>query len=182
MNEEFEIFEGMVSAAASRISTPYFQLPVAGLEDSVYRERVYCYELYHQLRCGWNGFDFNLGGEVDKGGHPLFRDGPYAKAKPDLLVHRPGDMEHNLACVEVKPSLRPAGEFNEDMRKLTWFCRNARYHRGLFLVYGAEQHEGQNLDLFRKLRKAADDREIDLGSIRLMHHASVGQPAVRVDL
>jgi hypothetical protein len=78
MQEDFEIFERMVAAAASRITMPYFQLPVAELEDTVYRERVYCYELYHQLRVDWNGFDFSLGGEVDKGGHPLFRRGPYA--------------------------------------------------------------------------------------------------------
>jgi hypothetical protein len=90
MNEEFAIFEALIEATTAAIGDPYFQLPVAQLADAVYRERVYCYELYHQLRSIWNGFDFSLGGEVDKAGHPHFRDGHYAHAKPDFLVHRPG--------------------------------------------------------------------------------------------
>lgn len=181
MEKEFEIFEMMVAAATGRIASIYFQLPVAELEDAIYRERVYCYELYHQLRLDWNDFDFSLGGEVDKAGHPIFRSGPYAHAKPDLLVHRPGDMECNLACVEVKPCVRPAGELREDLKKLTWFCRNARYYRGMFLVYGVEKNETQDLGLLNaKLRTAADDPEIDLGCISLMHHARVGEQAARV--
>ena len=42
----------MISVAVSRIAHGYFQLPVADA-DALYRERVYCYELYHQLRCLW---------------------------------------------------------------------------------------------------------------------------------
>jgi len=116
MQEEFQIFERMGAAAASRISTLYFQLLVAEQEDAVYRERVYCYELYPQLRVDWNGFDFSLGGEVDKAGHPLFRAGEYAHAKPHLLVHRPGDLECNLACVEVKPLFGRCRNFGKTLR------------------------------------------------------------------
>ena len=126
----------MILAATARIGEEYFQLPVADA-DAVYRERVYCYELYHQLRCLWGDFPFSLGGEIDKQGHPHFRDGPYANAKPDFLVHEPGGMDRNLACVEVKPIDRPKAEFTADFKKLTWFCRQAKYARGIFLVYGA---------------------------------------------
>jgi hypothetical protein len=183
MDEEFAVFEAMIAKAAAGIGGLYFQLPVAHIPDAVYRERVYCYELYHQLRSIWNGFGFSLGGAVDKGGHPVFRDGPYAHAKPDFLVHRPGDMERNLACVEVKPCVRPWDEFREDLKKLTWFCRNARYHRGLFLVYGLENGETDTRDLLRaKLRRAADHPAIDLERICLMHHSAVEQQAERVNL
>lgn len=75
MQQHFETLMGMVAAATTHIGDIYFQLPVAGLEDAIYRERVYCYELYHWIRNGWNGFDFSLGGEVDKTGHPLFPRG-----------------------------------------------------------------------------------------------------------
>jgi len=51
MEHEFALFEGKMADASARIAADYFQLPVADA-DSVYRERVYCYELYHQLRCG----------------------------------------------------------------------------------------------------------------------------------
>jgi hypothetical protein len=100
------------------------------------------------------------------------RAGPYAHAKPDFLVHRPGDMERNLSCVEVKPCIRPVDELQEDLKKLTWFYRNARYYRGMFLVYGVEEHETQGLDLLTaKFHRAAEDKEIDPRYICVMHHA-----------
>jgi hypothetical protein len=183
MQQHFETFMGMVAAATTHIGGIYFQLPVAGLEDAIYRERVYCYELYHWIRNGWNGFDFSLGGEVDKTGHPLFREGEYAQSKPDFLVHRPGDMDRNLACVEVKPSIRSVGDFRDDLKKLTWFCRNARYYGGIFLVYGVEEQETQELDRLRmKIGNAANDPDVDLGRISLLHHARVEEQARVVTL
>ena len=184
MQQQFETFMEMLTAAATHIGDIYFQLPVADQEDAVYRERVYCYELYHLLRLNWNGFDFSLGGEVDKTGHPLFRGGDYEQAKPDFLVHRPGDMDRNLACVEVKPCIRSVGNFRDDLRKLTWFCRNARYYRAIFLVYGLENRETPNLDRLRtKIRNAAnEDPGIDLERIVLLHHARVGEEARVVTL
>jgi hypothetical protein len=100
MEQEMNSFEAMIASASARIGSEYFQLPVADA-DAVYRERVYCYELYHQFRCLWDDFPFRLGGEIDKNGYPHFQAGPYAKAKPDLLVHAPGIMRRNLACIEV---------------------------------------------------------------------------------
>jgi hypothetical protein len=183
MNEEFARFEGLIQEAAAAVGNLYFQLPVAERTDAVYRERVYCYELYHQLRLIWKGFDFTLCGEVDKGGHPLFCRGDYQHAKPDFLVHRPGEMERNLACVEVKPCVRPWDEFRDDLKKLTWFCHHARYHRGMFLVYGAEKDETESRDLLKtKLRRAMDDPAIDRECICLMHHAAVGKQTERVML
>ena len=65
----------------------------------MYQERVYCYELYHQLRCRWpKGADCVLGGEVKKGGHPYLGSG---QRKPDFLVHAPGE-DRNYVVVEVK--------------------------------------------------------------------------------
>jgi hypothetical protein len=166
-----------------RIGGEYVQLPVADA-DSVYRERVYCYELYHQLRSVWNGFPFSLGGEVDKMKHPFSENGPYATAKPDLLVHRPGDMDRNLACVEVKRCSRASGDFRDDLKKLTWFCRNARYHGGIFLVYGLEEGETPDYGLLRRKldRASANNDDIDLGLVRIVHHPTVGQQAQQVNL
>jgi len=183
MEPEFAEFEDKLARASARIDDEYFQLPVADA-DSVYRERVYCYELYHQLRGLWNRFPFSLGGEVDKVKHPFFEDGPYATAKPDLLVHRPGDMRRNLACVEVKPCCRASGDFRDDLKKLTWFCRNAWYHGGIFLVYGLEAGETPDRALLRrKLDRAASNRDdIDLALVRIMHHSKAGVQAERLNL
>ena len=113
----------------------YFQLAVAGKENPIFRERVYCYELYHQLRCIMeNTFPYELDGEVDKAGHPMIRK---AK-KPDFIVHEPGNMKYNLVVIEVKDIT--VTERLEDLRKdlntLKYFLKKAAYYYAIMLVYG----------------------------------------------
>lgn len=89
-------FEPLLQEATSKIGYNYFQLPIDGQEDPIYRERVYCYELYHQLRSIWpKDCEYELSGEVDKSGHPLIRGNNLDRIKPDFLVHVPGDMQGN---------------------------------------------------------------------------------------
>lgn len=116
------------------MDTHYFQLPVAGSDDLMYRERVYCYELYHQLRYALgDDFPYKLYGEVDKAKHPIIRN---AK-KPDFIVHKPGNMS-NLAVIEVKPVTvkNRIEKLREDFMKLKWFISNANYYRAIMLIYG----------------------------------------------
>ena len=172
MEQEFERLQTMLRIATARIPRDYFQLPVADA-DSVYRERVYSYELYHQLRCIWNDFPFSLGGEIDKTGHPHFQDGPYARAKPDLLVHVPGGMGDNLAAVEIKSASVDARGIQDDLRKLTWFCENGRYFRGIFLLYGEVGEPNEAAD--RVL--SAADAEVGLGRLACLYHRRAGERA-----
>lgn len=177
MNQEFRTFITMLETATSRIRHDYFQLPVCDA-DAMYRERVYCYELYHQLRCLFDEladeFPFSLGGEVDKTGHPLFRDGPYPRAKPDLLVHEPGSMSRNLAVVEVKPATPSRADIGHDLGKLESFCDRAQYFRGVFLVYGGA---GEPDELAGRVRAAADARSTDLARLTCLYHRRAGEPA-----
>jgi hypothetical protein len=165
----------MLATAASQVTVEYFQLPVVDA-DAMYRERVYCSELYYQLRCLWKAFPFSLGGEVDKARHHHFRGGPYAKAKPDFLVHVPGEMDRNLAAVEVKPATAGIVALRKDLQKLTWFCHHAQYFRGLLLVYG---EAGERSKLQEKLRSAAD-HQVDRAVVMTLYHRSVGQHAVTI--
>jgi hypothetical protein len=48
MNELSDV----LAEATAAIEARYFRLPIAG-GDPIYRERVYCYELYHQMRLLW---------------------------------------------------------------------------------------------------------------------------------
>jgi hypothetical protein len=134
---------------------------------------VYGYELYHQLRCLWDAFRYSLGGEVDKAGHRHFRGGPYAQAKPDVLVHVPGAMDHNLAAVEVKPATADTNDLRADLQKLTWFCHHAQYFRGPLLVYG---EAGERSLLRERLRRAAD-QHVDRAVVMMLYHRHVGQHA-----
>jgi hypothetical protein len=172
VEHEIQHLVELLSRAASQVTDEYFQLPVVDA-DAVYRERVYCYELYHQLRWLWDAFPFSRGGEVDKAGHRHFRGGPYAKAKPDFLVHVPGAMDHNLAAVEVKPGTADTNDFRVDLQKLTWFCHRAQYFKGLLLVYG---EAGERSLLREKLRSAADPH-VDCAVVMTLYHRHVGQHA-----
>jgi hypothetical protein len=172
MEQDLQHFVRILSASCERIEAEYFQLPQAD-GDSVYRERVYCYELYHQMRTIWERFPYSLGGEIDKSGHALFRGGPYAQAKPDFLVHMPGDMGQNLAVVEVKPATRSVADLHADINKLSWFCDDpASYYCGILLVFGLDQE-------FQRVRErvAAAIGALRAPRILLAQHLGVGRPA-----
>jgi hypothetical protein len=120
--------------ATAAIRTEYFLLPVHG-GDSVYRERVYCYELYHQMRLRWPAdCVYRLNGEVDKIGHPYFQDA--AAPKPDLLVHQPGH-GNNYAIVEVKSCRVGIAGIRKDLDTLSRFGNEFGYQRAIYLIYGA---------------------------------------------
>lgn len=172
MEEDFDHLLSLFLEAIPQISHEYFLLPIAD-SRSIYRERVYCYELYHQLRSRWEDCPYSLGGEVDKSGHPLFRETHYARAKPDLLVHVPGSMERNLAAVEVKPVTVTLKDLRLDVLKLRWFIRNAHYHAGILIVYG----DGANAE---RVREALASPQIDNAHplrIALLCHSEAGTTA-----
>jgi hypothetical protein len=119
--------------ATAAIGGEYFLLPI-DRGDPAYRERVYCYELYHQMRLRWpDGSVFRLNGEVDKVGHPYFGEG--GAPKPDLLVHQPGH-RNNYAIVEVKPWQAAAAGIRKDLTTLSRFKNEFWYERAIYLIYG----------------------------------------------
>lgn len=148
------------------IGTPYFLLPIDG-GDSVFRERVYCYELYHQMRCRWpRETPYILNGEVDKVRHPVLTPLGLTGQKPDLLVHQPGDMEGNHAIIEVKPGLPQYRHLKKDLETLNRFRARARYQRAIYLFYGHfDEHRLANL-LRRAAFEIAERRPIEIWTHR----------------
>jgi hypothetical protein len=175
MRNDLIHFIEVLTQSCTQVGDVYYQLPEAK-GDRVYRERVYCYELYHQMRCRWGGFPYSLGGEVDKAGHAIFRGGPYSRSKPDFLVHVPGAMDGNLAVVEVKPSTATLRSMEADVRKLLWFCREpASYYCGTFLIYGPD---GRVDDRLQRLRLTVEEAGAD--RFAFIRHTSVQEPAAVV--
>jgi hypothetical protein len=110
--------------------------------DRVYRERVYCYELYHQMRLHWpTRCPFYLNGEIDKSAHPILTQLGASYAKPDLLVHQPGYMKGNHAIIEVKSSRAVSAGITKDLNTLSVFINNVGYQRAIYLLYGHEIDE-----------------------------------------
>ncbi len=121
----------LIKRATAKISDTYFLLHVVDGEDK-YRERVYAYELYHQMRMRWASKRFFLNGEVDKKGHPRFPDsGP----QPDLIIHEPGT-DNNEAVFEIKSCNAQNKGIIDDLRKLHELRELIHYKRAIYLIYG----------------------------------------------
>lgn len=160
--------------ATRSVDEPYFRLPIDG-GDPVYRERVYCYELYHQMRIRWpENCPYWLNGEIDKGGHPLLRAKGADYAKPDFLIHTPGDMNGNHAIIEVKSEKAPPGEIWQDLRKLSQFVTDIGYARAIYLIYG--YRSGRKAEQIAQMIQGAEK----LAPIELWVHASPGDEAIQI--
>lgn len=134
MQELTTLFE----EATRRIPESYFHVQIEN-GDPIYRERVYCYELYHQLRCLWpTDTDFYLNGELDKSAHPILKELGADYAKPDLLIHKPGYMTGNHAIIEVKTSKAQVEGIKKDLNTLALFLTKVRYQRAIYLLFGYE--------------------------------------------
>jgi hypothetical protein len=168
-------FSQLFEAASASVPAEYFQLPIDGQEDPIYRERVYCYELYHQLRAIWPKTSrFSLAGEVDKSGHPLIRGNGLDNCKPDFLVHIPGDMGGNFAIIEVKPIRAQAAAIQKDIEILSSFVIYAQYERAMYLFYGRPS-DGNGIEMAQDAMQNSN-----LSEIEIWHHVAPGEPARRL--
>lgn len=162
---------GILQAATAAVEAMYFHLNIDG-GDPVFRERVYCYELYHQMRSNWpSQSQYFLNGELDKSAHPILHELGADHAKPDLLVHTPGAMAGNYAIIEVKHSTAAEG-IRKDLQSLDLFVRRVGYQRAIYLIYG---HQA-NARGVERIEKIANEFQ-DLMTIEVWLHSKVGHPA-----
>ena len=165
---------GLEEAGRKMQDEHYFQLEVAGSEKPpIFRERVYCYELYHQLRLVMGDiFSYKLDGELDKHGYPEIEEKCGPKV-PDFVVHEPGEMD-NLVVIEVKPVKVNLVELKKDLKKLKCFLSKAQYHCGIMLIYG----NGNN-NLPQKIRDEVEN--CNEKRILLVWHSGPGEKTVVVN-
>jgi len=175
MKNDFNQFIECLKKASRRIDRHYFQLDIAGSKGSTYRERVYCYELYHQLRCVLgDNFPYKLDGEVDKAGHPVIWQRLGAR-KPDFIVHVPGEMNRNLVIIEVKPVTvkNRMNELTKDLETLKGFLNKAKYYRAIMLIYGDGESDLRN-EILNEVQKFSEER------ILLVWHQEPGEELIIV--
>ncbi len=119
--------------SAEKIEEKYFFVKVAYRNEVSLRERIYCYELYHQLRSNLPiEFGYTLFGEPDKSGHPEFK----RALKPDFIFHVPGTMENNVVVIEVKPIDARRNKIREAIKNLKVFLETKEYGYAILLVFG----------------------------------------------
>ncbi len=152
MEHQYNIFEDALLKASKLISADYFNMEVANTSELIYRERVYCYELYHRLRQKLpNDFPFTLQGELDKKNHPIISQA-CGEIKPDFLVHMPGNMASNLVIVEVKSS-KNVDKIGKDFKTLK--CMTSLedgYYKGISIIFG-QNNEGAHDKAIRLYKK-----------------------------
>lgn len=113
---------GKLMRALLRVARPYFAPPGPNSDD-LFIERVFAYELYHQMRLEF-GDGWYVHGEFRKGLRLIPELGSDAVTTPDLVVHQSETVTDNLIAIEIKasPSTK-AHEVLADMKKLEFFTR-----------------------------------------------------------
>lgn len=117
-----------IKEAFDNVTQDYFILETT--YATIKRERIFCYELYHQMRCNWSSnLPIKIHGEIDKRGHSVFNG-----ENPDFIFHIPGQFENNRVIVEVKGNLTREG-VRKDLKTLVSFVKNYGYRCGVYLIF-----------------------------------------------
>ena len=96
-------FVNYICEAMTKVGNEYLNVEMAfdlsGRKEKRRSERVYAYELYHQMRLLQADFnEYTINGEIDKRGHKIIKE-PF---NPDFVIHRQGEMIGNYCVIELK--------------------------------------------------------------------------------
>ena len=139
MDEKVESFVEMIEDSLENVGDEYYKITTTYESSGIVRERVFCYELYHQMRLVQSArglTDVQIHGEIDKSGHIAFDRN--ARKNPDFVFHIPSMMQGNAIVVEVKGKIE--GNYQEGVYKdivtLSKFTNNKHYyHSGILIIY-----------------------------------------------
>ena len=116
MDEKIESFVEMIKGSLDNVGDEYYKITTTYESSGIVRERVFCYELYHQMRLVQSArglTDVQIHGEIDKSGHIAFDRN--SRKNPDFVFHVPGMMKGNAIVVEVKGKIE--GNYQEGVYK-----------------------------------------------------------------
>lgn len=136
-NIEVRQYIDLVEDALTRVGPDYYLLPTTYRPRGITRERIYCYELYHQIRLLMRPHHtLSLHGEIDKRGHVDFAVAD--RANPDFVFHIPGTHTDNTLVIEVKGAVADGyrRKILKDFRTLLAFTSRYHYQAGLFVLFG----------------------------------------------
>lgn len=135
MNKELVRYDRIILEALENVDESYYKIPTTYNSEGIVRERVFCYEFYHQLRClAEENRNIKINGEIDKRGHELFNEADWKN--PDFVFHVPGTMKENLIIVEVKGNIdRGENDCIKDFKTIKIFLEKYQYQIGIFILY-----------------------------------------------
>jgi glucan phosphorylase len=173
--QDFKDFLDCLKAACESMNDEhYFQIGEAESTELKYRERVYCYELYHQLRNRLGDqYAYKIDGELDKSGHPIIKP-----CIPDFVVHEPKSMERNLLVVEVKHIQNELPRLKRDISKLKKFLRKYSYDNAIMLIYSKDE----DIDVYEpKIAKLKANLGDYTDKIRILVHPGPGKAFIEMN-
>jgi hypothetical protein len=138
----------LVKHALTRIAPHYFRLPTTYMRTGIVRERLFCYELYHQIRSSMlPHHELSLHGEIDKRGHADFAEED--RVNPDFVFHVAGTHFRNTLVIEVKGTDRYREGILKDFKTILNFINIYGYRAGIFILYNHS---------FAELEKSVGDK------------------------
>lgn len=181
--KHFMKFQESLQQATKSMEQYYFKIAMANLRGHHFRERIYCYELYHQLRVALQCSPYTLQGEMDKNGHPIIHR-EIGALKPDFIFHEQGTMKNNLIVMEVKPLNNASGsQLKKDLDTLTRFI-DLGYYRAIHLIYGSlSRDDGGISKIIRIYREYMNPTRVNAyrGKLLLYWHRTSGELAIIYD-
>ncbi|NOQ26786.1 MAG: hypothetical protein GQ564_15605 [Bacteroidales bacterium] len=137
-------FKYLIKEALTNVGEIYYKQPTVKDGEFKYGERVFCYELYHQLRCMQERFkDLVISGEAVKS---KFQSQDLENNKmPDMLIHNFGMHENNEVIIEAKTDVRSVKkDIEKDFEILNTFTHSDscfNYKLGISLVVNHDLKE-----------------------------------------
>jgi hypothetical protein len=180
--EAFDIFYTALNDAIVRIEKTFYNVKLVYFNQTIYRENVYCFELYHQLRkLLADEYIYSLSGKVDKASHPDIVE-RCLEFECDFLIHQPGvvSSEASLAIMNVC-SLDTAFRYHETLieKFKQMNCATSvkdGYYRGIMLIYGNDKADLDRgiYDLYKNYCRDAYQR------VLLLYHNKINEKPVKI--
>jgi hypothetical protein len=134
----------LIQEAANKVPKSYLKVPTRSNPAGIVRERVFCYELYHQMRLGQGSEPFFvINGEIDNRGILEFRK--ENRKNPDFIFYANHNIGLDTIAMEVKGKISSKGKIIEDFEKLLNWIYHEEYEFGVFLLYNYSLTEFVNI-------------------------------------
>ena len=109
------------------------------LQEQKIQERPFAYEFYHQFRKMWDdgsilkilSEDVVIQAEINKS----YQNIPHLKKIPDILLHKPSNIDKNFAVIEFKLTSN-INQIENDFKKLIAFKRRLGYVYLIEIIIG----------------------------------------------
>lgn len=125
---------GKCQEALLSIAPEYFQATLP-TEATMYSERMFAYEFYHQIRLRFQDEIWYVNGEFRKGLYLAGVQFEQDTVIPDIVLHRSDTLKENIAVFEIKVAPNTStSALLHDLRKLGMYTKS---DNGLNFTFGA---------------------------------------------